>query len=184
MYHLIAKHGYDKASLSKLCDAVGITKPSIYYYFPSKEDILLAVNSAMYTPLTEHEDVLDSTSVEEYRHELLKFGRNSIANFHDDLERHIVLAEIDLLSTRIPALAKQRMSLTSQSTECYERIVAKGVELGALPKTTDVHAAAQCLYIVIAGMSQTIANGDDIDEVGAWEWLVGAITSLTPRATR
>ena len=35
MYHLIAEYGYDKASLSKLCDAVGITKPSIYYYFQS-----------------------------------------------------------------------------------------------------------------------------------------------------
>ena len=34
MYDLVAEVGYDKASIGKICDFVGISKPSVYYYFP------------------------------------------------------------------------------------------------------------------------------------------------------
>ena len=39
-YRLIAKYGYDKASVSKICDEVGITKPSVYYYFDSHRETM------------------------------------------------------------------------------------------------------------------------------------------------
>ncbi|MCI8305294.1 MULTISPECIES: TetR/AcrR family transcriptional regulator [Adlercreutzia] len=175
MYHLIAEYGYDKASLSKLCDAVGITKPSIYYYFQSKEDILLAVHDAMHIPTESDDGLCATTDAVSYRAQLIALGQRSIASFHDDVERHRVMAEIDLQSTRIPALAAHRASVAQKTSRSYQNVLAHGVKLGALPADLDVETASQFLYVIMAGMSQTVANKDHLDETAIWNWLVNAL---------
>jgi AcrR family transcriptional regulator len=40
---LFAEHGYDATSLRQIADAVGTTKAALYYHFPAKEDLLLAL---------------------------------------------------------------------------------------------------------------------------------------------
>lgn len=175
MYHLIAEYGYDKASLSKLCDVVDITKPSIYYYFQSKEDILLAVHDSMHIPTESDDDLCATTDADSYRRQLVALGERSIASFHDDAERHRVMAEIDLQSTRIPSLAEHRAAFAQKTSHSYHNALSHGVKLGALPETLDVDTAAQFLYVVMAGMSQTVANRDRHDENAIWSWLVNAL---------
>lgn len=172
MYHLIAEYGYDKASMSKLCEAVGITKPSIYYYFQSKEDILFAVHDEIHIAIDNNDDICVTTSPDEYRKQLLSLGARSIAAFHDDAERHRVLAEIDLQSTRIPALASHRTSVAQKTSRFYKNILQHGIELGVLTPDFDIETAAQFFYTLMAGMSQTVANKDDIDEKAIWDWFI------------
>ncbi len=38
---LFADYGYDKVSIRQICEAVGIRKPTLYYYFKDKETLLL-----------------------------------------------------------------------------------------------------------------------------------------------
>ncbi len=38
---LFADHGFDKVSIRQICEAVGIRKPTLYYYFKDKETLLL-----------------------------------------------------------------------------------------------------------------------------------------------
>jgi AcrR family transcriptional regulator len=40
---LFAEHGYDKTSLRQIAEQVGVTKAALYYHFPSKEQILVAL---------------------------------------------------------------------------------------------------------------------------------------------
>lgn len=40
---LFIKQGYEKTSLSDISKQIGITKPAIYYYFESKDELVLAV---------------------------------------------------------------------------------------------------------------------------------------------
>ena len=40
---LIAAKGFDHASLREVADEVGITKASLYYHYPSKVDLLVAI---------------------------------------------------------------------------------------------------------------------------------------------
>lgn len=40
---LFIEKGYDKVSLREIAEAVGVTKAALYYYFPSKEQILRAL---------------------------------------------------------------------------------------------------------------------------------------------
>ena len=40
---LFADQGYDKTSLREIAEQVGVTKAALYYHFPSKEEILVAL---------------------------------------------------------------------------------------------------------------------------------------------
>jgi len=40
---LFTEQGYDKTSLREIADRVGITKASLYYHYPSKQALLLAI---------------------------------------------------------------------------------------------------------------------------------------------
>jgi AcrR family transcriptional regulator len=40
---LFTEQGYDKTSLREIADRVGITKASLYYHYPSKQSLLLAI---------------------------------------------------------------------------------------------------------------------------------------------
>jgi AcrR family transcriptional regulator len=50
---LFADHGYDATSLRQIADAVGTTKAALYYHYPAKEDILLALTRPVLDGLSE-----------------------------------------------------------------------------------------------------------------------------------
>lgn len=53
---LFSKHGYDAIGVQTLCEKSGVTKPTLYYYFKSKEGVLkelLKVNYAKLNGLLE-----------------------------------------------------------------------------------------------------------------------------------
>lgn len=52
--HLFAKKGYDAVSTAEIAQESGITKPTMYYYFGSKEGLLADVLSTYYTKFLEN----------------------------------------------------------------------------------------------------------------------------------
>jgi AcrR family transcriptional regulator len=40
---LFSEAGYDKTSLREVAERVGVTKAALYYHFPSKESVLMAL---------------------------------------------------------------------------------------------------------------------------------------------
>ncbi|MEP7284298.1 MAG: TetR/AcrR family transcriptional regulator [Chloroflexota bacterium] len=41
--HLFATHGYDAVGVQQIVEAAGVTKPTLYYYFESKQGLLAAI---------------------------------------------------------------------------------------------------------------------------------------------
>ena len=48
----VHRQGHDKASLRELAETMGFTKAALYYHFPSKADILMALHQRMHGSLT------------------------------------------------------------------------------------------------------------------------------------
>jgi len=42
---IFAEKGYERATLQEVADALGVTKPALYYYYGSKEDLLFEITS-------------------------------------------------------------------------------------------------------------------------------------------
>ena len=103
MYALVAEKGYDKASMNQVCAAVGVSKPALYYYFASKEELFLDMVKSLYPVLdpddTEFASIDDRGEYYSYLHAM---GRSILASYHGDEERRRVLAEIDMQAPRIP----------------------------------------------------------------------------------
>lgn len=175
MYHLIARYGYDKASMSKICDAVGVTKPSVYYYFESKEAILLAVLESVYVTTDYSIDFANVTDPQKYRQQLFDLGEQLLEGFEDDWERRNVLAEIDLQSSRIPSLSSYKTTLDNNTINTFEQILKQGVTVGVFSESLDVALAARTLFLMTAGMSQAVVSKDDVDEGQSWRWIIDAM---------
>ena len=168
MYDLIAEYGYDGASLSKLCEVVGITKASIYYYFKSKEEILLAVYDSLYFSRTEASDFSEANDSQAYQKRFIEMGDHYISELQDNPERRKVLAELELQTTRVPLLTKYAEERNAQMLAALDEIVKLGVKLHAFDEKLDARLAAESIYVFMNGMSQTYVWHDGLDQHTLW----------------
>lgn len=169
MYSLVAERGYDKASVSQVCALVGISKPALYYYFASKEELFLDMVKSLY-PVLDPEDkgfiaIVDTNEYFAYLHTL---GRSILANYHGDEERRRVLAEIDMQAARMPALAQHQQRLTKSTIDAFAAVLKHGVDIRALPENYDIEGAAQYLFVITSGFSTVVAQNADVDTVAIW----------------
>lgn len=172
MYDLVAEVGYDKASIGKICDRVGISKPSVYYYFPSKEEIFCTLLDNMFPTLNDEKSYASITDQEEYRTALIELGYGIIDNYRDDVKRRNVLAELSIQANRIPALARRHLDSSARTMNEIEHVLQRGVEIGVFASDFDTRHHAQFFYTLLEGMSQTVVQHEDIDEKGIWRTAV------------
>ncbi len=91
---IFAEKGYDGARVNEIAKAAGVNKALIYYYFNSKEDILVSLFSSLIDEVT---GMFKGYSAEEL--ESLFAGENSGENFDGFVENILdyVLAKKDIL---------------------------------------------------------------------------------------
>lgn len=103
MYKLIAKEGYEKASISKICTLAGVKNPTFYHYFNSKEEIFITIIKEIYP--SDFSNILNEiksiTSIEDYKKALYEYGDKFIESYEEDIDMRKICAEIDLQTTRI-----------------------------------------------------------------------------------
>ena len=173
MYDLVAEVGYDKASIGKICDRVGISKPSVYYYFPSKEEIFTTLLDSMFPSIDYQRDYSLIVDRDSFKAALIELGNTVIGGYRSDEKRRRVLAEVSIQANRIPAVQERQATATNRTMGALKDILSHGVEIGALPDGTDVMLYVQILYTVLEGTSNTVAQDEDIDEKAVWAGVVG-----------
>lgn len=173
MYDLVAEVGYDKASIGKICDRVGISKPSVYYYFPSKEEIFTTLLDSMFPFIDYQRDYSLIVDRDGFKAALIELGNTVIGGYRSDEKRRRVLAEVSIQANRIPAVQERQATATNRTMGALKDILSHGVEIGALPDGTDVMLYVQILYTVLEGTSNTVAQDEDIDEKAVWAGVVG-----------
>lgn len=173
MYDLVAEVGYDKASIGKICDRVGISKPSVYYYFPSKEEIFTTLLDSMFPSIDYQRDYSLIVDRDGFKAALIELGNTVIGGYRSDEKRRRVLAEVSIQANRVPAVQERQATATNRTMGALKDILSHGVEIGAFPDGTDVMLYVQILYTVLEGTSNTVAQDEDIDEKAVWAGVVG-----------
>lgn len=173
MYDLVAEVGYDKASIGKICDRVGISKPSVYYYFSSKEEIFTTLLDSMFPSIDYQRDYSLIVDRDGFKAALIELGNTVIGGYRSDEKRRRVLAEVSIQANRIPAVQERQATATDRTMGALKDILSHGVEIGAFPDGTDVMLYVQILYTVLEGASNTVAQDEDIDEKAVWAGVVG-----------
>lgn len=162
--------GYTAASMTDLCEAMGIGSPSLYAAFGSKEQ-LYAEAIRHYTDggISQLSDTLESAPTAKLGIEaFLRFSARSLACPERPLGCMVVLSSV--ASEGVTGLADMVVAERKRSLGMIESRLQRGIAEGDLPADTEVKALARFVITVQQGMSIQARDGAtpaDLDAVAA-----------------
>lgn len=170
MCALVAQRGYDKTSIGQIADVIGIKKASIYYYFKSKEEIFLKLVSELYENDFLKNSLLLRADIDSqtYEKELLRFGYELIDSYFENPDIRKVYAEIDLQTTRIPALKEMVYAANERLNQFLLGCMANGIAIGVFTQDFNETVNAQLLYMVLVGIDSAILYDLPIEPKAVW----------------
>ena len=163
-YDVSAEYGYEKSSLGKIANELGITRPALYYHFKSKEDLFLAVYNSI-DPVADLDisELLESSDAIHYRHCLEDLLRGVVSHFRSDVKRARFIAHIEHAAAYLPSVTEAAHAQDMRLRETLSAALQHGMELNALQGECDLHAAVEYLAVVIYGISEIMARGNAVD---------------------
>ena len=171
MYTLTAQYGYDKSSMGKIAEMANIQKPSVYYYFKSKEEIFLEMVRLLYKNELSYTDKIlnENQTIEEFKQSIIDLGLNLIEGYSHNKELRKVYAEIDIQTNRISKLAAMAKLQNEKTYDFLNKIVCKGANIGAFNKNCNKQALSQLLYAVLIGIDDSIVYNLPLDSKIVWK---------------
>ena len=172
MYHLVAEKGYDKTSIGQICEIIGIKKPSVYYYFKSKEEIFLYMiediidkgfREISINPL------FDNYTVEAYKTDLIEGYIEIINQYKKDENYSKVIMELLVQSNRIESVQELLNDYSDRIRYYLLHVLEVGEKIGAFNNSFDRKLNAELLYSTMQGIECAIVFNLSIDDpIAVW----------------
>jgi AcrR family transcriptional regulator len=145
---LFRKHSYHGTSVRDIAKALGVPQSAIYYYFPSKEDLLFRVVHGATLAMTQGLEELAKQEVPPAQKlaAAIRYHLKGIVEYIDELL--VLLQDTKHLSSR---KRKQVIALRDRYEGILRGIVAEGVAQGAFrnvdPKFTALCILGMCNWV-------------------------------------
>lgn len=155
---LFVRHGFDSVSTRQICVAAGVTQPSLYHHFGSKEGLYLAVIEEWFKDVHEAmaSAIGEGTTFRERLHKLaIVFWSGQAGEYqamqHDALQHmpreHIIALRVTIRDAIIdPLLA----------------LMAEGVASGDLPAHANTFALMELYWAIVDGFTGLYHRGDPL----------------------
>lgn len=171
-HRLISERGYGAVTLADVATGAGVSRTTVYNYFPDKEALLLAlldrdVQALVDRVRTEVADAPDATSamVRYIASQIGEFARNDVASH-------------DLIGQLGPSgVAGLRRHLAPVS-ELHREILGRGIDSGEF-RVLDVDETARFISNLIGAERLPVANGERDPDAAA-----AAVTDFVLNAVR
>lgn len=172
MLALVAEHGLEKTSLSMVAEQIGISKPAIYYYFPSKESLVDYIFDELLGERHFAESFpLDRYTKQNFRERLVLDGLRVIEQYISHPARLRVVNEFVLSASRKDKHRTRLREVLQSSLDGFAGVLNHGVKLGAVtPGRTAENA--RMLALVIDGIGGYLLIGVEFDYAKTWEQAV------------
>ena len=154
------QRGYEPASITELCAAMGINPPSLYAAFGNKAKLFLEA-------VQHYEQVYWDAAWE--RMDQDPDVHRALTEFFRDAARilsatdvpcgcMVVLAAVNV-SPESQEVTEAVKALRQEGKDCFLSLLKRGVKRGQLPKQTDVKVLAGALNTLLEGMSLQARDG-------------------------
>ncbi len=167
---LFHERGYRGVGVQELCDQAGVKKGSFYHFFPSKQDLALAMLERLWR--TTREKQFEPA----FARDVLPLAR--IARFFSQLGRHLLESVTDdgaicgcpfgniamEMSAQDPVLREAVEEIYRAWAGYFERTLAEAQAIGELGDL-DVEAAAQSLVAFTSGLVLLAKTKNTVDIV-------------------
>jgi AcrR family transcriptional regulator len=125
---LFAQRGYGGTNLQDIADTLGISRPSLYYYFKSKEDILASLVDEV-TVFSGHQATELASKVDFNPSETLRQMVFSHAKWL--LEHSVEFRVVDRVESDLPAATRRTHDKAKRALlDHFIRTIDRGIELG------------------------------------------------------
>ena len=167
-FKLMAEHGIEKMSLSMIAKEVGISKPAIYYHFPSKEALLDFLFEEVFSgyQFVGYFDK-DQYTKENFAEKLIADGLQMLSEYKGQEGILRVINEFIVSATRNEKYQKRLFEIQEEFLNGFHDLLKKGVELDVVSQDA-TEENAHTLALVIDNMSNYILIGFDLKYKEIW----------------
>ncbi|MFJ7953198.1 TetR/AcrR family transcriptional regulator [Lysinibacillus sp. NPDC096418] len=167
-YILIAEQGIQKASFAQIAKAVGISKPSIYYYFESKDDLIKQLFDFFCTEIQFNNYFrIEDFTAENFVDKLVKIGVQMIQDQKQDPYYDNVMKEFLSLAARDKYYQDHLLEIQSFYLKGFEKLLKKASSLSLITDEA-VEEKAHILALVLDNIGNLIMENETINYKGIW----------------
>ncbi len=175
-YVMFATKGFEKTSLAMIAAEVGISKPAIYYYFQSKDQLISYLFDALYKEIQQDIAVnYKELSHTNFKEKLLELGYKSIEAQGKDPYFNKIFNQYVLLAARDENYKKQLVELETSFLTSFVEVLRYGVKLGVLEETPHIEAKAQMLALVYDNIGNFMLTGNQLNYRAIWKEAVHSV---------
>jgi len=137
---LFEKQGFSETSIQDICDSLGVTKGTFYYYFKSKEALLMDIHLRYIDDILEHQERILSDVNVNYRTKLFQTVNRLLQSIEQQgASARVFFREMRHLSEeRLPLIIAKR----NQFRVNIETMLRQGVDDGEFRGDLNVRIAA------------------------------------------
>lgn len=171
-FALIGRHGLKNTSLSMIASEVGISKPAIYYYFSSKEELV----DYLFHLVFDGHHFSAYFSIEEYtkknfKKRLIADGIRYFEEYKHNSPALKVVHEFVLSAAHSPRYEKKLKAMVEHFLEGFDSLLSYGVELGVV-SSENTSVNAHTLALIIDNLGNFMILGIEINYKKIWETAV------------
>lgn len=178
-FKVFLKMNYEKASISTLAKACGLTKTGIVYYFPHKQDLFIAVADKFFIQLQSPENKFETPAdslaefIEQYVAGVSK-AMNRIVKLVDDgnnpydcCPNFYYIHFLSQVRMYYPGIHQKLEELFRNDYDMWTRVIQKAKDSGEIKGDTNVEKTAHIFRQTFYGISYEHAflNGLDTNEL-------------------
>ena len=163
-------NGYQKTALSSISKKLGITKPALYYYYPSKKELFLACIETFFIQVNNRalDFQSDATTTKGKIKDMLKnFSQPAVflkPEWQVD-DFYYLYFVVDAIKN-IPEVSQLYTEACNKSLDQLKIVIEEGIQNGELKKDMDIEALLTEIGVLIEGFAITNYMGyfkDDSD---------------------
>ncbi len=179
-YVMFSEKGFDKTSLSMIASEVGISKPAIYYYFKSKDELIeyLFDEICKEIALGNAFDYSDMTK-SNLKHKLLEIGYQSIDEQESDVHFNKIFNQYVLLASRDEKYMARLLDIQTGYLKSYHDLFSYAVQIEAI-SDTNLETKAHMLAMVIDNIGNFMLTGSKLNYKGIWKEAVESVLREQP----
>ncbi|KZS47190.1 TetR family transcriptional regulator [Paenibacillus glucanolyticus] len=173
---LFALHGIEKTSLAMIASEVGITKPSIYYHFVSKDELIDRVFDYMFSDYHfEHYFTLAHMNELNFAEELYQGGMRMFPEDEEEFSPVMRLLNEFMLTANRSANYGERVAAMQQTfLDGFRELMLLGAEFGIVERH-HAESKAYVLALVIDNITSYMMMDIQLDYQAIWKEAVNSV---------
>ncbi|WP_054707120.1 TetR/AcrR family transcriptional regulator [Bacillus sp. JCM 19041] len=176
-YEMFAKKGFHQTSLSHIASEVGISKPAIYYYFKSKDELI----KSLFEKVTQEIHAITfidakTITIHNFRQSLYFIGENAIDQQVKDPHFNHLFNQYLLLASQDTYYSERLVTIQQDYLNLFYAFFAHAVEIGAI-REENLLIKSQLLALVFDNITNFILTDMNLDYKKIWQEAVDSVLS-------